>query len=750
MAANKREIRLMYEADREEALRTLKAAGISYRDTMTKGRTDSVDNWRNVQRDFRSVMREITRLFVEGVSESATQTANQVSGQGGLGYLGEEMASMIGGWVGKGMAAGLKKKFGDRAGEWAQGAEMLGSFAGEQFARSFARYETIRMLGARRAPQMGKTGNEDFYAVGREYTLRSNEIQTATGLSAQAVDALVVQLSRVGIKFDEVGKDAIKYAGATDFLLNLQEGTAANLEEEAVRNYGEAWQDVTMVIQNTTAVQQYWQAVAERTGDSQAQALASNQNLLDMFKKVRESTKATSFSMTGLSELFLASTDVMRKAGLRPDMIASMTGEFISKIAPQTSSFSMTIQQGFFIRDILQNSEAGRKVNSVVMDVAQREGIDPLLSNIALTSYLSSSSEATSDYSRAFLESLSNSRDRMPGSRENQNMLMSYKMSVMTGTSPLAGHLAIALADDYKKRLDAGLSPADALKQAGQSDAVTGLAGALGFKGMSSDEIIKKVMPIAEAGRSTEQKIALAAERLISIHSPDRFWPSMATAIAEGMKRVSQTGAAVMEGAPNLAPSIAPFVGTANAMDTRGMQGSGEEMEQPRAQTGSQVLVGSYSKSSSGGVQQVDMSVEASYFSPEIDAIADGIASIESRGQKDPYRAVGPMTKRGDRAMGKYQIMGRNVPKWTKKALGREMTPDQFLADPEAQEKTAKYKMAEYYRKYGTPGDVASMWHAGVPLDRAIAEQRRDILGTKTGDYANHLTEYVNSMRSRG
>lgn len=757
MAANTREIRLLYENDREEALRTLREAGIAYRESTTKARKDSLDDWQRVQRDFRSMMTEVGRMFIEGVSDAATRTASEIAGQGGIGAMGEQMAEMVGSWVGRGLTVGLKKTFGDRASGWADGLEMFGSIAGVQLAQSFARYETIRMLGARRAAQMGQTGAKDFYKLGQEYTLRSNEIQTATGLSAQAVDALVVQLSRVGIKFDEVGKEAIKYAGATDILLNLQEGTAAGLEEEAVKRYGEAWQDVTDVIQSTTSVQQYWQAVSERTGDASAKALAANQNLLDMYKQVREATRGTAFSMTGLNKLFLASADVMHKAGLRPEMIAGLTGEFISKIAPQTTSFTTTIQQGFFIRDLLNNSEAGRKINSVVMGIAQKEGLDPILSNVALTSYLSSSSDATSDYARAFLESLSNARDGMPGNRENQNMLLTYKMSVMTGMSPMAGHLTIALADEYKKKLDAGLSPADALKEAGQSDAVSGLAGAMGFKGMSSEEILKRMMPIADASRSTEQKLALAAERLAAIHAPDRFWPSMASSIAEGMKRVAgvANAAAGAMDAPGaeaaIPPSIAPFLPAAEKMDTGAMQPAPghEAAAQPR-RLGRPTLVGSYSKSGAGGVQQVDISVESSYFGPNIDAIAQGIANIESRGQKDPYKAVGPVTHRGDRAIGKYQIMGRNVPTWTKQALGKSMTPEEFAANPAAQEATAKFKMAQYYERYGTAGDVASMWHAGIPLDRAIAQQRRDILGTKTSDYSRHVSEYVDSMRARG
>lgn len=122
-----------------------------------------------------------------------------------------------------------------------------------------------------------------------------------------------------------------------------------------------------------------------------------------------------------------------------------------------------------------------------------------------------------------------------------------------------------------------------------------------------------------------------------------------------------------------------------------------------------------------------------------IDRLASNIAGIESAGSGD-YNALGVVIpKSGDRAYGKYQIMGENVPKWTKEATGVEVTPDQFLADPDLQERTARYKMAQYYDQFGNDEDVASMWHAGVPYEQAVREGRKDPLGTKTADYGKRV-----------
>jgi hypothetical protein len=81
----------------------------------------------------------------------------------------------------------------------------------------------------------------------------------------------------------------------------------------------------------------------------------------------------------------------------------------------------------------------------------------------------------------------------------------------------------------------------------------------------------------------------------------------------------------------------------------------------------------------------------------------DAIASIESAGSGD-YSAMGPQTKSGDRAYGRYQVMGANIPNWTKDALGQSMTPEQFLASPEAQDKVFDHRFGGYADKYGPDG----------------------------------------------
>lgn len=89
------------------------------------------------------------------------------------------------------------------------------------------------------------------------------------------------------------------------------------------------------------------------------------------------------------------------------------------------------------------------------------------------------------------------------------------------------------------------------------------------------------------------------------------------------------------------------------------------------------------------------------------------ISNIESGGK---YDALGPVTQAGDRAYGRYQVMGQNIPAWTKEVLGQEMTPEQFVTNPKAQDAVFDAKFGGYVRKYGNPQDAASAWFTGKPL----------------------------------
>ena len=109
----------------------------------------------------------------------------------------------------------------------------------------------------------------------------------------------------------------------------------------------------------------------------------------------------------------------------------------------------------------------------------------------------------------------------------------------------------------------------------------------------------------------------------------------------------------------------------------------------------------------------------------------DAIASIESAGSGD-YAAIGPTNERLGRALGRYQIMEANIGPWSREALGYEVTPDQFIANPELQDAIFDAKFGQYVNQYGEEG-AAQAWFGGPGGVGKLG--RTDVLGTSIGGY---------------
>jgi len=126
----------------------------------------------------------------------------------------------------------------------------------------------------------------------------------------------------------------------------------------------------------------------------------------------------------------------------------------------------------------------------------------------------------------------------------------------------------------------------------------------------------------------------------------------------------------------------------------------------------------------------------------QLGSFMEAIAEQESGGN---YGAVGPYTgSRYGRARGKYQIMETIWPGWAKEAgmAGASWN------DPAAQERVARYKMSQYYKRYGSWDLVAVAWFAGP--GRANTAQREgigaignisDVLGTSVAKYVATMNE---------
>lgn len=109
----------------------------------------------------------------------------------------------------------------------------------------------------------------------------------------------------------------------------------------------------------------------------------------------------------------------------------------------------------------------------------------------------------------------------------------------------------------------------------------------------------------------------------------------------------------------------------------------------------------------------------------------NAIASIESAGSGD-YSAVGPTHPTMGRALGRYQVMEANIGPWSREVLGREVSPEEFIANPQLQDQIFDGKFGGYVNQFGEQG-AAQAWFAGP--GGVGKTDRKDVLGTTVGDY---------------
>lgn len=147
-------------------------------------------------------------------------------------------------------------------------------------------------------------------------------------------------------------------------------------------------------------------------------------------------------------------------------------------------------------------------------------------------------------------------------------------------------------------------------------------------------------------------------------------------------------------------------------------------------------LAAMFSSGSSSGVAQ-ELGATAPGGSPavagDMSSYRDAIASIESKGSGD-YSAVGPTHPKMGRALGRYQVMESNIGPWSKAALGREVTPDEFLANPQIQDQIFDSQFKGYVDKYGPEG-AAQAWFGGPGGVGKL--DRKDSLGTSIAAYTD-------------
>jgi hypothetical protein len=113
-----------------------------------------------------------------------------------------------------------------------------------------------------------------------------------------------------------------------------------------------------------------------------------------------------------------------------------------------------------------------------------------------------------------------------------------------------------------------------------------------------------------------------------------------------------------------------------------------------------------------------------------MDRAKAAIAHIESGSS---YTAVTDSKTKLGRALGKYQVMEGELPAQLKEAGLGPMTPEQFLANPQAQEKVFEAVFGRYMKESGSFNDAASRWFTGRPLAQALKDGAHDrFIGVST------------------
>ena len=131
---------------------------------------------------------------------------------------------------------------------------------------------------------------------------------------------------------------------------------------------------------------------------------------------------------------------------------------------------------------------------------------------------------------------------------------------------------------------------------------------------------------------------------------------------------------------------------------------------------------------------------------PDMSRYRDAVASIESAGSGD-YQAIGPTHRKMGRALGRYQVMEANLPQWSREALRREVSADEFLASPEIQDAIFDHKFGGYVENFGEEG-AAQAWFAGPGGVGKMG--RKDSLGTSVADYTRKFSRALGGERPQG
>lgn len=119
-----------------------------------------------------------------------------------------------------------------------------------------------------------------------------------------------------------------------------------------------------------------------------------------------------------------------------------------------------------------------------------------------------------------------------------------------------------------------------------------------------------------------------------------------------------------------------------------------------------------------------------------LNALMQAIREQESGGDYRVQNGIG--------AMGAYQIMPSNIEGpagWDMEALGRNITGQEFLSNPTLQNNIARFKLRDYFKKYGA-GGAAKAWYAG-PGNADLNSDGPQYGGPSVNDYSASVLELM-------
>lgn len=121
------------------------------------------------------------------------------------------------------------------------------------------------------------------------------------------------------------------------------------------------------------------------------------------------------------------------------------------------------------------------------------------------------------------------------------------------------------------------------------------------------------------------------------------------------------------------------------------------------------------------------------------------ISAISGRESGGNYRARNPDSG----ALGRYQIMPGNVAPWSREALGRSISPNQFYNSPSLQDQIARFKLQQYVRQFGYEG-AAVAWYAGPGTAKKYLASGGRGYNARQGKYSSISAYALGILRQMG